>query len=127
VFTKNVLQQRKAHRAKEKEKPSIGFLNPHPPSEVARHRRAAGWRGLSVDLIVDPESPTTSGPQNSTSQSERDKGVVDEAVDNDDKLEGAIIRLLWKKSGLDSTRLAEIWYDISTSFLPYARTHHTTS
>ena len=101
VFIKNTLQQRKAQ--KEKEKP--GLLS--PPSEVARNRRAAGWRGLSVDLIVDPEGPMTNGAQSSTPQSQR---VVDETVENDDKLEGMIVRLVWKKSGLDSTRLAEIWY-----------------
>lgn len=101
VFVKNVLQQRKTQYAKENQKPSNGLLS--PPSEVARNRRAAGWRGLSVDLIVDPEGPTTS-------QNQHDKSAVDEAVDDDEKLEGAIVRLIWKKSGLESTRLAEIWY-----------------
>lgn len=68
-----------------------------------------------MDLIVDPESPKTNGTQNATSQSQTERRGVDEAVDNDDKLEGAIVRLIWKKSGLLSTRLAEIWYVTSTS------------
>jgi hypothetical protein len=107
VFINNVLQQRKAQAAKET---STGSLL-SPPSEVARNRRAAGWRGLSVDLIVDPQGPTINGAQNSTPQSQ---GVVDEAASHD-KLEGAIVKLIWKKSGLDSSRLAEVWYVTSTS------------
>jgi hypothetical protein len=74
VFIKNFLQQRKAQKAKEKEKPSTGLLN--PPSEVARNRRAAGWRGLSVDLIVDPENPKTNGAQNATPQSQTERRLL---------------------------------------------------
>jgi hypothetical protein len=122
VFVKNFLQQRNAQKAKENEKPTSGLLS--PPSEVARNRRAAGWRGLSVDLIVDPEGPTTNGEQNSLPESQRDKGAINDAVDHDDKLEGVIVRLIWKKSGLDSTRLAEIWYANSTSFIIPSPTYH---
>lgn len=67
-----------------------------------------------MDLIVDPESSKANGAQNSTLQSQTEKGA-DEAVDNDDKLEGTIVRFIWKKSGLLSTRLAEIWYVTFTS------------
>jgi len=76
------------------------------PPEVSRNRRAAGWRGLSVDLITgDDGIPATNGEQ----QEERENPKVDETVGNNEKLEGAIVKLIWKKSSLDSSRLIEIW------------------
>ena len=96
LFTRNVIQRRRAQKQKENEKPTL-----LTPTE-ARGRRAAGWRGLSVDLITGGEEAPP------VSSSEDDRGV-DEVVGSDERLEGAIVRLLWKRSGLDSARLAEIW------------------
>ena len=99
VFIKNVLQRNKMQLAKENG-------NMLRPPEVSRNRRAAGWRGLSVDLITgDDGIPATNGEQ----QEERENPKVDETVGNNEKLEGAIVKLIWKKSSLDSSRLIEIW------------------
>ena len=34
---------------------------------------------------------------------------IDDTVGPDEKLEGPIIRQIWKRSGLQNSRLAEIW------------------
>ncbi|EIN07244.1 hypothetical protein PUNSTDRAFT_127030 [Punctularia strigosozonata HHB-11173 SS5] len=52
-------------------------------------RQAAGWRGLSVDLVTSPEAA--------------------EDVRLEDRLEGAIVREIWIKSRLDRTKLKQIW------------------
>lgn len=98
-----------------------------PPAET-RNRRAAGWRGLSVDLITGVEEfvgltpppllPQTT-PVNRNGDPEKDNNHTEnvyEVVGSDAKLEGPIVKLIWKKSGLESTRLAEIWC-VTLSFL----------
>ena len=94
VFNANIIQRRKAERRRLEEKPT------HLSPVEARARRAAGWRGLSVDLITGDDIllPQPVGHK------------INEEVDQDEKLEGSIIRLIWKRSKLDSARLAEIWY-----------------
>lgn len=99
VFNANIIQRRKAEKRRLEEKPS------HLSPIEARGRRAAGWRGLSVDLITGDDSLPPQ-PQEPVGQN-GDK--VHEEVDQDEKLEGPIVRLIWKRSQLDSARLAEIW------------------
>jgi hypothetical protein len=72
----------------------------------ARARRAAGWRGLSVDLITGDDS-LSAQPQEPV---RHDGDKVDQEVDQDEKLEGPIVRLIWERSRLDSARLSDIWY-----------------
>lgn len=86
-----------------------------PPAET-RNRRAAGWRGLSVDLITGVEEFVGLSPQTTTANRNGDLEMdhnstenVYEAVGSDAKLEGPIVKFIWKKSGLESMRLAEIW------------------
>lgn len=67
----------------------------------ARSRRAAGWRGLSVDLLTANDIPQQLDHGNGS--------AFDDIVGPDEKLEGPIIRQIWKRSGLDNSRLAEIW------------------
>jgi len=74
VFNANVIQRRRA----EKEKQSTNG------------RRAAGWRGLSVDLVQDD--------------------TLDSVVTPNDKLEAPIVKHIWKQSRLDNSRLAKIWH-----------------
>ena len=73
VFVANVIQRRKAEKVK----------------QSTNGRRAAGWRGLSVDLVEDD--------------------TLDSVVTPSDKLEAPIVKLIWKQSRLDNSRLAEIW------------------
>lgn len=99
VFNGNVLQKRMADRQKREEKPSL--LSP----TEARGRRAAGWRGLSVDLI------TNDGPLAQQSGQDPDKrnDWADVAIGSNEKLDGVIVQIIWSRSGLDRTRLCEFW------------------
>ncbi|KAG6877578.1 hypothetical protein C0992_009661 [Termitomyces sp. T32_za158] len=89
VFDANVRQHRRADAQKAVQRPAL--LSP----EQARgtHRRAAGWRGLSVDLITAAQ----------------DAPADDDAVGPSDKLEGRFVKPIWRRSRLGRKTLAEIW------------------
>ncbi|KAI9065416.1 hypothetical protein FKP32DRAFT_1624132 [Trametes sanguinea] len=89
VFTGNVLAARHIERAKS------------PPLRKAR--QAAGWRGLSVDLITNPEVVSVSSAPVSRS------GSVDEEVGADERLDGKVVRAIWKLSRLRRETLRVIW------------------
>ncbi|KAG6854703.1 hypothetical protein C0991_002415 [Blastosporella zonata] len=97
VFNANVIQQRKAEKQKAKEKPTL--LSPAEARGTSR--RAAGWRGLSVDLITggNDEGP----PQ--------DDDEVSEVVGPTDKLEGRLIKTIWRRSRLGRRTLGAIWHE----------------
>lgn len=99
VFNGNVLQKRIADRQKREEKPSL--LSP----TEARGRRAAGWRGLSVDLITN-DDPLA---QQSGQDPDKRDDWADVAIGSDEKLDGVIVQMIWSRSGLDRTRLSEFW------------------
>ena len=42
--------------------------------------------------------------------------AIDDTVGPDEKLEGPIIGQIWKRSGLQNSRLAEIWLVLSVLF-----------
>lgn len=90
VFNKNVIAQRKM--AKDKER----ALSPPPGRKT---RQAAGWRGLSVDLITSPEL-----------QARPDVDDVEEDVNADERLNGRIVAMIWKTSKLERAKLKSIWY-----------------
>jgi hypothetical protein len=73
-------------------------MGSRPPSEIRRARQAEGWRGLSVDLIPDPEHPG--------------KHVEAETAAElaSAKLEGVVVKRIWKLSSLPRPKLKEIWY-----------------
>ena len=73
------------------------------PAEARGARRAAGWRGLSVDLITDDRNADAPG------SFKEDSEEVDEAVGSSDRLEGCFIKSIWMKSKLDREKLHEIW------------------
>ncbi|KAF5380878.1 hypothetical protein D9615_004125 [Tricholomella constricta] len=102
VFNTNVIQQRNAEKEKAKERPAL-----LSPTEARGTRRAAGWRGLSVDLI-------TGGDDVAATPSTHDDGEV-HVVDNLDKLEGYLIKTIWRRSRLDRRRLADIWNECDPS------------
>lgn len=99
VFNGNVLQKRIADRQKREEKPAL--LSP----TEARGRRAAGWRGLSVDLI---ENDDLLAQQSGQDPDKRDDWA-DVAIGSDEQLDGVIVQMIWSRSGLDRTRLSEFW------------------
>ncbi|KAI0084001.1 hypothetical protein BDY19DRAFT_910186 [Irpex rosettiformis] len=90
VFNKNVMAQRAA--AKEKERAMS-------PPFGRKARQAAGWRGLSVDLITNPEmAPTPPGP-----------AAEEIEVTSEDRLDGRIVAKIWKMSKVEKTKLQSIW------------------
>lgn len=97
VFNANVVQQRKAGKQKTREKPDL-----LSPTEAKRTRQAAGWRGLSVDLITgsydNPVSTLSRGD-------EQDSSVID----GTERLDGRIIKAIWRHSKLDRMKLRNIW------------------
>ena len=95
VFNANIIQRRKAEKNKLHEKPTLLSVT------EARSRRAVGWRGLSVDLLTTNDIPQQLNNGNGS--------AIDDDVGPDEKLEGPIIRQIWKRSGLQNSRLAEIW------------------
>ncbi|KAF8077761.1 hypothetical protein FPV67DRAFT_1462904 [Lyophyllum atratum] len=98
VFNANVVQHRKAEKQKSKEKPAL-----LSPAEARGTRRAAGWRGLSVDLITGGHDV----PAPASSQDYEED--VSNVVEPTDKLEGRQVKAIWRRSRLDRARLSEIW------------------
>lgn len=98
VFVKNIQAQRRvAAGARER------ALSP-PMGRKAR--QAAGWRGLSVDLITNPQE--NGGVE-----------TVDEEVGLDEKLDARIVSAIWKCSRLERTKLRDIWcVELFQGFVP---------
>ncbi|KZT27313.1 hypothetical protein NEOLEDRAFT_1130839 [Neolentinus lepideus HHB14362 ss-1] len=91
VFIANVLQSRKQR---------LGV-----PSQNRKNRSAAGWRGLSVDLITSPEPETPSTPM---PPKEKSNGE-DEDVGPEERLDGHVVRWIWLCSKLDKQKLKDLW------------------
>ncbi|KAK0228897.1 hypothetical protein IW262DRAFT_1353658 [Armillaria fumosa] len=90
LFDRNISQRnlaRQQHTAKPP--PALPFLSPR------KSRQAAGWRGLSVDLITGTDDLPTAD-----SDSEDDSPLT---------LPPHIVKLIWRKSCLEDTKLAQIW------------------
>ncbi|KAL1746305.1 hypothetical protein HDZ31DRAFT_34436 [Schizophyllum fasciatum] len=96
VFNGNVVQSRKAAQ-----KPTL-----LSPSAARKTRQAAGWRGLSVDLITGEDGHPLS--DNNDIQ-------VDGTVTGDDWLDGRVVRLIWQRSRLERHKLAQIWSECDTA------------
>ncbi|KII89179.1 hypothetical protein PLICRDRAFT_91601 [Plicaturopsis crispa FD-325 SS-3] len=92
VFVANILQQRQAENARK----ATALLSPG----TRKSRQAAGWRGLSVDLITNPDD----NPLKSL-EKEGDGGI--EPID--EKLDGRAVKLIWSASRLEKEKLKKIW------------------
>lgn len=84
VFNKNILVQRR-----------MSARAPSPPMG-RKTRQAAGWRGLSVDLITNPQE--NGAPE-----------AVDGEVGPEERLSGQVVAAMWKCSKLERRKLREIW------------------
>ncbi|KAH9843145.1 uncharacterized protein C8Q71DRAFT_853635 [Rhodofomes roseus] len=62
------------------------------PPPGARARKAAGWRGLSVDLLTNPEPAATE-------------------QESEERLDGETVRKIWVRSKLERRTLKAIWSD----------------
>ncbi|KAH7918535.1 hypothetical protein BV22DRAFT_1076149 [Leucogyrophana mollusca] len=111
VFVGCVLSRRKAEKSAAA-KPAL--LAPPIPK---KSRQAAGWRGLSVDLITNPEDHPIlgSGKDKEVEDSEDEEAVVGQ----DEKLGGRIVKLIWSASKLDRGKLRDIWNDCDQSSSGY--------
>ncbi|KAK0239736.1 hypothetical protein EDD85DRAFT_461447 [Armillaria nabsnona] len=98
VFDHNISQRNLARQQrKAKPPPTLPFLSPR------KSRQAAGWRGLSVDLITGADDlPTTE------SDSEDDSPLT---------LPPHIVKFIWRKSCLEDTKLAQIWTECTRGHL----------
>ncbi|KAH8099542.1 hypothetical protein BXZ70DRAFT_1078252 [Cristinia sonorae] len=99
VFVGNVkaLKQFERERAKR-------ALSP-PPGR--KERQAAGWRGLSVDLITNP--PAVNDALDDAGSS--GKASSEDEVGADERLDGRIVAKIWKLSRLEKSKLKDIWIE----------------
>ncbi|KAG1877695.1 hypothetical protein DFJ58DRAFT_3515 [Suillus subalutaceus] len=98
------------HKAAKKAKPKS------PPSSalsVKKSRQAAGWRGLSVDLITNPEDHPILPLKAAENDNNDDTDLV--PVGAEERLGGRIVRLIWSASKLDRSKLRDIWNDCDPS------------
>ena len=92
--------------------PGVGTLS---PTSINKTRKAAGWRGLSVDFITNPGEnlpslpPSQPGSRRGSIESVGSGGVTERG--KDDLLEGVVVRRIWMCSKLDREKLRVIWYD----------------
>ncbi|KAF7778643.1 hypothetical protein Agabi119p4_2988 [Agaricus bisporus var. burnettii] len=100
VFNANIIQRRRVAAIRANEPRRLAH------AEAKRGRQAAGWRGLSVDLITaTPEELQDAKGKNR----EQSLPQVDESVGPNDRLEGSIIKSIWSRSGIEKRKLVEIW------------------
>ena len=79
------------------------------PTSIKKARKAAGWRGLSVDFITNPDENFPSLPP---SQPGSRRGSIESADSaGGDRLEGVVVRRIWMCSNLDREKLRSIWCD----------------
>ncbi|KAK0211092.1 hypothetical protein DFS33DRAFT_1379063 [Desarmillaria ectypa] len=98
VFDLNISQRNLARQQRKgKPPPALPFLSPR------KSRQAAGWRGLSVDLITGADDLPTA-----ESDSEDDSLLT---------LPPHIVKLIWRKSHLEDTKLAQIWTECTQGHL----------
>jgi hypothetical protein len=129
VFYANIQAQKKAKLDKPQRQrpgllvvPGVGIS---APISIGKARKAAGWRGLSVDLITNPDEnlpslpPSQPGSRRGSIESAGSRPVTERG--KDDRLEGVIVRRIWMCSRLDREKLRAIWYDLHPLFpcLPF--------
>ncbi|KAG9226564.1 hypothetical protein CCMSSC00406_0005769 [Pleurotus cornucopiae] len=129
VFKSNLEQVKRAERAERDARRAGKRKGSKPlatnPETARRSRQAAGWRGLSVDLITgivdEPTDEEDDKPlsavrarklkQERISEVEDDEWEDLARSDREDRLEGCVVRLIWSKSRLDRDRLRGIWLE----------------
>lgn len=101
VFDANIIQRRKAEKLAAVKKAAMLA----PPGR-RKSRQAAGWRGLSVDLITNPDDHLELVGK------EKDDEDEDEAakeVGLEERLDGYIVKITWSASKLEEGKLRAIW------------------
>ncbi|KAL5490188.1 hypothetical protein ACEPAI_5021 [Sanghuangporus weigelae] len=92
VFFANANAQRRLRLKRLSPSTSTSPSSSNPASPTTPRK---GWRGVSVDLVTNPEeNPVFSGPEDEADSS---------------RLEGPIIRAIWSRSKLSPEKLRDIW------------------
>lgn len=102
LFVTTVISRRKAAKKAKPKSPPSSTLS------LKKSRQAAGWRGLSVDLITNPEDHPIVPSKEAESDGDDDIDLV--PVGPEERLGGRIVRLVWSASKLDRGKLRDIWY-----------------
>lgn len=72
------------------------------PPGTKKSRAAAGWRGLSVDLITNPDDhPVLSAKENDDE--------VSTEVGPQERMNGFSAKLIWNASNIEKAKLRAIW------------------
>lgn len=98
----------KGRRKMEKRTQKTKLLSTPPPS-VKKGRQAAGWRGLSVDLITRSEDHVTSSLEERHEENDSEGEEQPFSVPLEEKLNGRIVKYIWNTSRLDRQKLRSIW------------------
>ncbi|KIY50797.1 hypothetical protein FISHEDRAFT_71117 [Fistulina hepatica ATCC 64428] len=112
LFDANVVQCKRAARRRAEGKP----IPPPKPALLSaattrKSRHAAGWRGLSVDLITGPDDLliTMDGDDDAVNEAS-----IDMQAGPNDRLDGCAVCLLWECSKLNRHKLSVIWNECDT-------------
>jgi len=77
------------------------------PPGTRKSRAAAGWRGLSVDLITNPDDhPMLSGKEKEDAEEDKE---VDMEIGPEERMDAFTVQLIWSASKLDKEKLKTIW------------------
>jgi hypothetical protein len=109
VFVSNIIQRRKAEKVAAKKKEAM-----LAPPGTRKSRAAAGWRGLSVDLITNPDDHPVLSAKEKEVEEDRE---VDAEVGPDERMDASSVKLIWSASKLEKGKLKAIWSVVSYSFM----------
>jgi hypothetical protein len=108
VFVGNIIQRRKAEKIVAKKKAAM-----LAPPVTRKSRAAAGWRGLSVDFITNPDDhPVLPGKE----KDEEEDTDVDMEVGPEERMNAFSVKLIWSASKLENGKLKAIWSVASYAF-----------
>ncbi|KAG9318605.1 hypothetical protein JVU11DRAFT_698 [Chiua virens] len=103
LFDSAVKGRRRVEKKREKSK----LLASRPPAR--KDRQAAGWRGLSVDLIANSEDHPVLLSAKKTSESGSEEEEESSPIGPEEQLNGRIVKHIWYASQLDRKKLSSIW------------------
>lgn len=104
LFVSAVLGQRQVEKQSQR-----GALPCKPMSQ--KERQSAGWRGLSLDLLTQQEDLAVLSADSREPDLPTDNDSNCALVSAEEKLNGRIVKYIWKASRLDRRKLWDIWND----------------
>ncbi|KAI6036468.1 hypothetical protein BKA83DRAFT_26065 [Pisolithus microcarpus] len=104
LFVSALLGQRQVEKQSRR-----GILPCKPMSQ--KERQSAGWRGLSLDLLTQQEDLAVLSPDSREPDLPTDSDSNCALLSAEEKLNGRIVKYIWKASRLDRRKLWDIWND----------------